>query len=123
MSYASRSRMVDQARRNGREAAPGSAPSPQLERRPGNGVTNFRFEKKPRQKTPPPLETHAESFYYLKQMDARTPMVIVLGDGEKVRGRIEWYDRDCLKINRADGPNLLIPKASIKYLFKADEER
>lgn len=106
MNYASRSRMVDQARGNGRET-----------------VANFRFEKKSRQKTPPPAETHAESFYYLKQMDARTPMVVVLADGEKVRGRIEWYDRDCLKINRADGPNLLIPKASIKYLFKADEER
>ena len=105
MSYASRTRMVDQARRNGRET-----------------VTNFRFEKKARQKAPPPAETHAESFYYLKQMDARTPMVIVLSDGEKVHGRIEWYDRDCLKINRVDGPNLLIPKQSIKYLFKADEE-
>ena len=32
---------------------------------------------------------------------------------------IEWYDRTCLKINREDGPNLLLYKPCIKYMYKA----
>ncbi len=66
----------------------------------------------------PPDHTNAEAFYYSKQMAARTPMVVVLTDGETLRGVIEWYDRDCIKVNRQDGPNLLISKHSIKYMFK-----
>ena len=54
-------------------------------------------------------------------MAAKTPMVVVLTDGEEVHGWIEWYDKNCLKVNREKGPNLLIPKASIKYLFKESE--
>jgi sRNA-binding regulator protein Hfq len=70
----------------------------------------------------PPEQTNAESYYYLKQMAAKTPMVVVLTDGQEVRGWIEWYDKNCLKVNRDRGPNLLIQKASIKYLFKQAEE-
>ena len=70
----------------------------------------------------PPEMTNAESFYYLKQMNARTPMVIVMNDGEEIRGWIEWYDRACLKVNREGAPNLLINKHCIKYLFKQEEE-
>ncbi len=69
----------------------------------------------------PPEATNAESFYYVKQMNARTPMVVVLTDGEEIRGWIEWYDRACLKVNREGAPNLVIQKRSIKYLFKEDE--
>ena len=73
-------------------------------------------------KTPPPEQTHAENFYYQKQMQSKTPMVVVLKDGEQIHGVIEWYDKRCLKVNRADGlPNLLIYKPNIKYIFKAAE--
>jgi hypothetical protein len=48
----------------------------------------------------PPEQTNAESYYYLKQMAAKTPMVVVLTDGEKIHGWIEWYDKACLKVNR-----------------------
>jgi len=71
----------------------------------------------------PPEQTNAEAFYYLKQMQARTPIVVRLLDGEEIRGWIEWYDKDVLKVNREGAPNLLIPKHSIKYLFKQEEER
>ncbi|HLO65647.1 MAG TPA: LSm family protein [Holophaga sp.] len=76
----------------------------------------------PRRKIAPPEQTNAESFYYLKQMQAKTPMVIVLQDDEKLRGVIEWYDKHCLKINRVKEPNVLVPKHNIKYLYKAEEE-
>lgn len=71
----------------------------------------------------PPEQTNAEAFYYLKQMQARTPIVVRLLDGEEIRGWIEWYDKDVLKVNREGAPNLLIPKHAIKYLFKQEEER
>jgi sRNA-binding regulator protein Hfq len=76
----------------------------------------------PRRKIAPPEQTNAESFYYLKQMQSKTPMVIVLQDDEKVRGVIEWYDKHCLKINRVKEPNVLVPKHNIKYIYKQEEE-
>ncbi|MGD0929417.1 MAG: RNA chaperone Hfq [Candidatus Korobacteraceae bacterium] len=72
-------------------------------------------------KTPPPEQTHAENFYYQKQMQAKTPMVLVLQDGEEIHGMIEWYDKYCLKVNRTGASNLLIYKPSIKYLYKESE--
>ena len=76
----------------------------------------------PRRKIAPPEQTNAESFYYLKQMQSKTPMVIVLQDDEKLRGVIEWYDKHCLKVNRIKEPNVLVPKHNIKYIYKQDEE-
>jgi sRNA-binding regulator protein Hfq len=73
-------------------------------------------------KAAPPEQTNAENFYYQKQMQSRTPMVIVLRDGEEVHGIIEWYDKTCIKVLRDDGrPNLMIYKPAIKYMFKEDE--
>ena len=75
-------------------------------------------------KPAPPEQTNAENFYYQKQMQSRTPMVIVLRDGEEVHGIIEWYDRNCIKVNREDGdPNLMIYKPAIKYMFKEGENQ
>ena len=74
-------------------------------------------------KTPPPEQTHAENFYYQKQMQAKTPMVIVLRDGDSMNGVIEWYDKSCIKVNRNGQPNVLIYKSAIKYMFKVSEER
>ncbi|MGH9749887.1 MAG: hypothetical protein ACRD6R_08195 [Candidatus Polarisedimenticolia bacterium] len=76
---------------------------------------------KPRRKQVPPEQTNAEAFYYLKQMNARTPMVVVLKDGEELRGIVEWYDKDCIKVNRVGAPNLMVFKDCIKYMYKAEE--
>ena len=67
----------------------------------------------------PPDQTNAENFYYMKQMQTKTPMVIMLKDGEKLEGIIEWYDKTCLKVNREGAPNLLLYKTNIKYMYKA----
>ncbi|MEO6325767.1 MAG: RNA chaperone Hfq [Thermoanaerobaculia bacterium] len=74
-------------------------------------------------KAVPPDQTNAEAYYYLKQMQSRTPIVIRLIDGEELRGWIEWYDKDVIKLNRENAPNLVVPKHSIKYLYKEEEER
>ena len=70
-------------------------------------------------KVTPPEQTNAENFYYIKQMQSKTPMTIVMKDGEVLKGVIEWYDKTCLKVNRDDGPNVLVYKSNIKYMYKA----
>jgi host factor-I protein len=77
----------------------------------------------PRRKQVPPETTNAEAFYYLKQMNSRTPMVVVMKDGETLRGVIEWYDRTCIKVNRNGAPNLMVMKDCIKYMYKEEETR
>ena len=89
-------------------------------REPGHRAPQ-RAAMQVRKRTPPPMETNAELFYYKKQIDSHTPMVIVLQDGEEIEGTIEWYDRGALKVNRQEAPNLLLLKRNIKYMYKADE--
>ena len=72
----------------------------------------------PVKKAVPPDQTNAENFYYVKQMQSKTPMTIVMRDGEVLHGVIEWYDRLCLKVNREGAPNLLLYKTHIKYMHK-----
>ena len=91
------------------------------ERRPAPRPQHAAPAVQVRKRVAPPAETSAEIFYYKKQIDAHTPMVIVLQDGEEIEGTIEWYDRGALKVNRRGAPNLLILKRNIKYMFKADE--
>jgi host factor-I protein len=94
--------------------------------RPENGDRRERADRPERptsaKKLAPPEQTHAENFYYQKQMQAKTPMVLVLQDDEEVHGIIEWYDKYCLKVNREGEPNLLIYKPSIKYMYKENED-
>ena len=71
----------------------------------------------------PPEQTSAEAFYYKKQMDNRTKMVIVLKDGEEIRGVIEWYDRHALKVHRPNEPNILLPKDNVKFMYKENEDK
>jgi host factor-I protein len=107
-----------------------AAPTPMQERRdrPERHDRPERGERPmgaPGGKKPaPPEQTNAENFYYQKQMQSRTQMVIVLRDGEEIRGIIEWYDRNCIKVNRDSGePNLMIYKPAIKYMFKEGENQ
>ena len=76
-----------------------------------------------RKKPTPPEQTNAESFYYIKQMQSRTPMVVVLDTGETIQGVIEWYDKHCIKVHRSNEPNLLIMKSCIRYMYKQNETR
>lgn len=68
-------------------------------------------------------QTHAENFYYQKQMQGKTPVILMLKDGEQVQGLIEWYDRTCIKISRHGNSNILLYKAAIRYIYKAGENR
>lgn len=82
------------------------------DRMPSNG---------PRRNGSPSEQTHAENYYYQKQIQSKTPVVVVLKDGEQVQGFIEWYDRNCIKMTRHGGTDLLVYKPSIRYIYKAAE--
>lgn len=104
------------------------SPAPVGERRDRPERTNDRNERSDRndrngggRKVAPPEQTNAENFYYQKQMQARTPMVIVLRDGEEIHGVIEWYDKSCLKVTCNGSPNMMIYKPAIKYMYKEGE--
>ena len=97
----------------------GGAPTGMGQPRPGQPQPSSSGQMRKRQ--PPATETHAEIYYYKKQIDSHTQMVLVLEDGEEIEGTIEWYDRGALKINRRSAPNLLVLKRHIKYIYKADE--
>jgi RNA chaperone Hfq len=94
----------------GAAAAPAREPEPKREKRA----------------TPKPSfsggeQTHAENFYYQKQMQSQTPMTVMLKNGEAVQGVIEWYDKACIKLARNGRGSLLIYKTGIRYLHKTSE--
>jgi sRNA-binding regulator protein Hfq len=64
--------------------------------------------------------SHAEAFYFQKQIQSQTLMMFVLEDGEQIEGMIEWYDRNAIKVRRGK-VRTLIYKAGIKYLYKAED--
>ena len=76
----------------------------------------------PNKKPAPPESTHAENFYWVKQMQSHTQMAVVLENGEVLKGTVEWYDKDCIKLTRTGSPNLLVFKRVIKYVYKDGEE-
>ena len=65
------------------------------------------------------LQHQAELFYLHKQIQAQTPMVVVIERGEQIRGKIEWYDRHCIKVRGRE--KILIYKSTIKYMYKEGE--
>lgn len=90
--------------------------------RPNLNEYKEKMSREPAKKKPhPPSETFAENYYFLKQMNKKTHVRIVLIDGETIDGIIEWYDRNCIKLNRSKAPNLLIYKRSVKYIYKLEE--
>jgi host factor-I protein len=71
-------------------------------------------------KTPPPEETFEEAAY-LKALGEKQKLVsIKLQGGEVVRGWIEYYDRNMLRLTRDGAPNLFIFKSEIMYIAEGE---
>jgi sRNA-binding regulator protein Hfq len=64
--------------------------------------------------------SHAEAFYFQKQIQLQTEMTFVLEDGEELYGVIEWYDKCVVKL-RVGRTRVLVYKAAVKYLYKASD--
>jgi sRNA-binding regulator protein Hfq len=74
--------------------------------------------------------SHAEVFYFQKQIQAQTRMVVVLENGHQLQGIVEWYDRYAIKLrNVGNGQEnhgvgrhrVLVYKDSIRYIYKAED--
>ena len=59
---------------------------PARERRSSRARERAERPAKRERRSAPPEQTHAENFYYQKQMQTKTPMVLVLQDDEEVHG-------------------------------------
>jgi host factor-I protein len=67
-------------------------------------------------KSGPPESTDQETAFLKRLVEKRTPVAIRLADGNTVRGWIEYYDRNMLRLTRDGQPNLFIYKQQIAYL-------
>jgi host factor-I protein len=77
--------------------------------------------KKP--KTPPPEDTFEEALY-LKMLGEKQKTVSVhLMDGEVVRGWIEYYDKNMIRLTREGEPNLFIFKHEVAYIAEESSAR
>src|SRR5436309_16088174 len=65
-----------------------------------------------------PETTFRETEYIDRLSKGRIPVVVKLIDGEEVRGWIEYYDKDIIRITRNTQPNLFIYKSRVKYLYE-----
>ena len=72
--------------------------------------------KKPR--VVPPEETSEEAAYLKMLGEKQKPVSVKLVHGEMVRGWIEYYDKDIIRITRDSQPNLFIYKSRVKYLYE-----
>jgi host factor-I protein len=76
-----------------------------------NGASNFR-----KAKSPPPDETQQEAAYLKALGEKQTPVTVKLLDGECVRGWVEYYDQNMIRLTREGAPNLFIFKHEILYI-------
>jgi len=97
-------------------------------------VTSFK-DRRPRWENSPPPEvlpededeapdlasTGSEAGYFRSLVDTKAKVTVVLLTGERIRGRVRYYDRHCFSIGPAGGgPKIFIRKSSIKYILDGD---
>jgi sRNA-binding regulator protein Hfq len=64
-----------------------------------------------------PEHTGSESDYLKSLVDSRAKVTVVLNTGERLQGRIRYYDRDCFSLGLSgQGPRLFLRKASVSYI-------
>ena len=74
------------------------------------------FSDPAKKKAPPPESTNEEAAYLKQLTEKQSPIALKLVTGETVRGWIEYYDRNMLRLTRDGKPNLFIFKHQIAYL-------
>lgn len=69
-----------------------------------------------RGRTPPPEDTFEEASFLKALGEKQQSVSVKLMDGQIVRGWIEYYDRNMLRLTREGAPNLFIYKHEIMYI-------
>jgi host factor-I protein len=67
-------------------------------------------------KAPPPEDTQEEAAYLKSLGEKQRPVSVKLADGEVVKGWIEYYDKNMIRLTREGMPNLFIFKHEIMYI-------
>ena len=76
-----------------------------------------------KKRTPPPDETLEEATYLKSLGEKQRQVTLKLADGEIVRGWIEYYDKNMVRLTREDGPNLFIFKHEIMYIAEEGKKK
>jgi host factor-I protein len=69
-----------------------------------------------RGRTPPPEETYEEAAFLKSLGEKQKPVVVKLMDGQILRGWVEYYDKNMIRLTREGAPNLFIFKHEIMYI-------
>jgi host factor-I protein len=77
--------------------------------------------KKP--KSPPPEETYEEALYLKLLGEKQKTVSVKLAGGEVVKGWIEYYDKNMIRLTREGEPNLFIFKHDILYIAEEGSAR
>ncbi|MBP1609146.1 MAG: Hfq protein [Acidobacteria bacterium] len=77
--------------------------------------------------TPQPVEpvdmdvTGSEAEYLKSLIDSRALITVVLTSGERLRGRMRYYDRHCFSIGLAGGgPKIFLRKSNVRCIEEAE---
>ena len=76
-----------------------------------------------RGRTPPPEDTFEEAAFLKLLREKQKPVSIKLMDGQTVRGWIEYYDKNMVRLTREGAPNLFIFKHEIMYIAEDSAKR
>ncbi len=69
-----------------------------------------------RGRTPPPDDTFEEASFLKSLGEKQKAVSVKLMDGQVVRGWIEYYDKNMVRLTREGAPNLFIFKHEIMYI-------
>lgn len=84
---------------------------------PKRKFVGVRVERSEPDGLAPSGSTGAEAEYLKSSVDSRATVTVVLRSGERLRGRIRYYDRDCFSLGPVrPGPNIFLRKSSILYI-------
>jgi host factor-I protein len=76
-----------------------------------------------RGRTPPPEDTFEEANFLKSLGEKQRPVSIKLMDGQTVRGWVEYYDKNMVRLTREGAPNLFIFKHEIMYIAEDGARR
>jgi len=90
------------------------------------GFQRRRFERHHVEPSEPvePIDldtTGAEAEYLKSLIDSHALITVVLTNGERLKGRIRYYDRHCFSIGLAGGgPKIFLRKGNVRYIEEAE---
>ncbi len=66
---------------------------------------------------PDPASTGSEAAYFRSLIDSNTIVTVVLLTGERLRGHVRYYDRDCFSLGPAGGgANVFLRKENVRCI-------